>query len=54
MPLEVIGPGLGRTGTLSLKHALELVGFGPCHRMEEVFKNPGPSRFAPATKGGSQ
>lgn len=40
MTLEVIGPGFGRTGTLSLKMALEQLGFGPCHHMEEVFKNP--------------
>jgi hypothetical protein len=41
MSLQVIGPGFGRTGTLSLKHALEILGFGPCHHMEEVFNNPG-------------
>jgi hypothetical protein len=40
MALEVIGPGFGRTGTMSLKNALEILGFGPCHHMEEVFKNP--------------
>jgi hypothetical protein len=36
MPLKVIGAGLGRTGTLSLKTALETLGFGPCHHMVEV------------------
>lgn len=41
MPLSVIGAGLGRTGTLSLKRALEELGFGPCHHMEEVMANPG-------------
>jgi len=30
MALSVIGLGLGRTGTLSLKTALEQLGFGPC------------------------
>ena len=35
--LKVIGAGLGRTGTASLKTALEELGFGPCHHMEEVF-----------------
>lgn len=40
MPLKVIGAGLGRTGTLSLKHALEQLGLGPCYHMMEVFKNP--------------
>jgi hypothetical protein len=36
MALEVIGPGFGRTGTNSLKIALEHLGFGPCHHMFEV------------------
>lgn len=30
MPLSVIGAGLGRTGTLSLKAAIDQLGFGPC------------------------
>lgn len=40
MPLEIIGPGFGRTGTNSLKLALEHLGFGPCHHMFEVRDNP--------------
>lgn len=40
MGLKVIGAGFGRTGTLSLKLALEQLGFGPCHHMEEIFENP--------------
>ena len=40
MTLEVIGAGVGRTGTMSLKLAVEQLGFGPCHHMEEVIKNP--------------
>src|SRR3954454_25244897 len=40
MPLSVIGAGLGRTGTLSLKLALERLGLGPCHHMREVFQHP--------------
>jgi uncharacterized FlaG/YvyC family protein len=40
MPLSVIGAGFGRTGTMSLKLALEQLGFGPCYHMMEVFKNP--------------
>jgi len=35
MTVEVIGAGLGRTGTLSLKFALERIGFGPCYHMAE-------------------
>lgn len=40
MPLEIIGAGFGRTGTNSLKLALERLGFGPCHHMFEVRDNP--------------
>lgn len=40
MTLSVIGAGFGRMGTLSLKHALEQLGFAPCHHMTEVFANP--------------
>ena len=39
MSLTVVGVGLGRTGTYSLKLALSELGFGPCHHMEEVAKN---------------
>ncbi len=38
--LEVIGAGMGRTGTLSLKLALEMLGFGPCHHMMELLAEP--------------
>ena len=36
MTLRIIGAGFGRTGTNSLKLALEHLGFGPCHHMFEV------------------
>ena len=36
MPIQVIGAGLGRTGTLSLKLALEELGFSRCYHMTEV------------------
>lgn len=36
MAIQVIGAGLGRTGTYSLKLAINQIGFGPCHHMEEV------------------
>jgi len=38
--LQVIGAGFGRTGTLSLKAALETLGFAPCHHMESVIEEP--------------
>jgi hypothetical protein len=40
MALSVICAGFGRTGTMSIKMALEKLGLGPCHHMEEVMKNP--------------
>jgi hypothetical protein len=40
MTLKVIGAGLGRTGTASLKVALERLGLGKCHHMSEVFGSP--------------
>jgi hypothetical protein len=39
MALEVIGTGFGRTGTDSLREALNILGFGPCHHMFEVMAN---------------
>ena len=36
MTLNVIGAGVGRTGTYSLKLAINQIGLGPCHHMEEV------------------
>ena len=40
MALKVVGAGFGRTGTLSLKTALETLGYGPCYHMMEVFPRP--------------
>ncbi|MBS0472693.1 MAG: sulfotransferase family protein [Proteobacteria bacterium] len=45
MGLKVIGAGFGRTGTRSLKDALEMLGFGPCHHMVEVFAHPEQVQF---------
>ena len=42
--LQVIGAGLGRTGTLSMREALVRLGFGPCDHMVENFENQ--ERFA--------
>ncbi|KZT51176.1 hypothetical protein CALCODRAFT_503875 [Calocera cornea HHB12733] len=39
--LTVIGAGFGRTGTSSLKEALEILGFGPCHHMSELVMKVG-------------
>lgn len=40
MTLSVIGAGFGRTGTESMKRALEQLGLGPCHHMYEVIEDP--------------
>ncbi len=38
--LAIVGAGFARTGTTSLKSALDALGYGPCYHMFEVFKNP--------------
>ena len=40
MALDIISSGFGRTGTKSLKEALERLGHAPCHHMHEVVENP--------------
>lgn len=39
MAMTVIGTGVGRTGTYSLKLAINRLGLGPCHHMEAVIQN---------------
>lgn len=39
MTLQVIGTGFGRTGTDSMREALDILGLGPCHHMLEVIGN---------------
>ncbi|MBK8549930.1 MAG: sulfotransferase family protein [Ignavibacteria bacterium] len=38
--MKIIGSGLGRTGTHSLKLALEHLGYGKCYHMVELFQRP--------------
>jgi hypothetical protein len=38
MALDIIGAGFGRTGTMSLKFALEQLAY-PCYHMVECFPN---------------
>ena len=40
MAMKVVGAGVGRTGTNSLKIALESLLGGPCHHMFEIIANP--------------
>jgi len=50
--LTLIGAGFGRTGTLSLKLALEQLGLGRCYHMMEVMGNPGhAAQWHAAAKG---
>ncbi len=54
MTLAVLGVGFGRTGTLSLKAALETLGFAPCYHMVEVARQPDHARaWARAARGES-
>lgn len=43
--LRLIGVGYPRTGTMSLKFALEQLGYGPCYHMIEVFDRPNDVAF---------
>jgi hypothetical protein len=38
--LKVIGAGFGRTGTMSVRHALEELGYGPCYHMKVALTRP--------------
>lgn len=40
MTLDVVGVGMGRTGTTSLKLALERLLDAPCYHMSETFRRP--------------
>ena len=43
--MKLIGAGFGRTGTTSLKAALEKLGLDPCYHMTEVFAHPAHADF---------
>ena len=40
MSLKIIGSGFGRTGTMTMKDALGVLGFGPTHHMTEIMAHP--------------
>ncbi|NRQ33205.1 sulfotransferase family protein [Nonomuraea sp. NN258] len=51
--LQVIGAGFPRTGTTSMKAALERLGFGPCYHMFEILTQPEHvDRWLPTASGG--
>jgi len=45
MALKIIGAGFGRTGTMSLKLALEELGYGRCYHMIELTNEPENVRY---------
>jgi hypothetical protein len=52
MSLRVVGAGVGRTGTHSLKVGLEKLLGGPCYHMVEVFGKPDhPAKWTAAMNG---
>ena len=52
MALRIIGAGLGRTGTASIKVALERLGVGRCYHMGEVMNDvPCIEHWVRAAKG---
>lgn len=53
MPLQIIGAGIGRTGTHSLKLALEELGFGKCYHMDSLISNPEQVTFWKNLKAGN-
>ncbi len=52
MALKVIGAGFGRTGTASLKAALEIMGFDKCYHMFEFMEHPEHARLWDAASRG--
>ena len=54
MTMRLIGAGFGRTGTLSLKGAIEQIGAGPCYHMMEVAPHQHAALWHAAAKGEAQ
>jgi hypothetical protein len=52
--MRVIGASFGRTGTTSLKAALQELGFGPSYTLGEVFRNPEHVRVWEAANAGEE
>jgi hypothetical protein len=52
--MQLIGAGFGRTGTLSLKQAIEQIGAGPCYHMQEVARHKHAAPWHAAAKGEAQ
>lgn len=52
--MQVIGAGFGRTGTMSLKGALERLGMGPCFHMIDLVRDPEPLPYWQAAAAGER
>jgi len=50
--LEIIGAGFGRSGTMSLQKALEILGFRPCYHMQVALHRPHHLKFWIRAKAG--
>jgi len=40
MSIGIIGTGLSRTGTTTIRRVIEVLGFGPCYNSSELFTHP--------------
>lgn len=54
MSIKVIGAGLGRTGTLSLKTALQQLGFDKCYHMQDLMANPSQLKYWEQLENGEE
>jgi hypothetical protein len=52
MGLKIIGTGLSRTGTTTIRKVLEELGFGPCYNSSELFTHPRGIEFWEALEKG--
>lgn len=50
--IKIIGAGFGRTGTSSLRDALELLGFAKCYHMRDVYRNKAAKKWLQKANGG--
>ncbi|MBV9214069.1 MAG: sulfotransferase family protein, partial [Actinobacteria bacterium] len=50
--MKLIGAGFGRMGTMSLKAALERIGYGPCFHMIDLITQPEPLPYWEAAARG--
>ena len=51
--LQIIGAGFGRSGTMSLQKALEMLGYSPCYHMQAAFFRPHHLSFWIRAKAGN-